>query len=320
MAAPRYHRFGPFVVIRPIGYGAMAEVHLARTEWPDTPLVAIKLLKPQLAEQEAYSKRFAHEAALAIRLEHPNVVAALGSGQVDGRPYLASQYIAGQDAAAIIRKLESGDGTLTVPVAVRLLRDLLEGLAYLHDARRPDGQPLSLVHQDIGPGNVLVGYDGRARIADFGIASSTLAEGRNLPGPKAPADRAPGQQAGQPNDVLALGVLMRRILEAPNPYAPVALPLWLTEILKRMTDPDPAQRRQAADLARTVELRARRTNALVGNVACARWMESTFPEARQSALDEQRRLLSVNPDQVATRADHTVTFIPSAIADGSGEA
>ena len=164
-----YHRFGPFVIMRPIGQGGTGEVHLARSVWPSAPLVALKIIKAELMDNDALNERFAHEARLASKFNHPNVVGAFGSGDVDGRPYLACEFIAGQNLESVIRVIRSNTASLPVSLVTRILFDVLGGLAYLHGLCDDDGRSLNIVHRDLSPGNILVGYDGRSRISDFGI-------------------------------------------------------------------------------------------------------------------------------------------------------
>src|SRR5919106_1763483 len=83
-----FHRFGPFIIVRTLGRGGMGEVFVARTPWDENPLAAVKRLRPDVARVPTFADRFKHEAELAVRLDHPNVVGTLDVGSVEGQPYV----------------------------------------------------------------------------------------------------------------------------------------------------------------------------------------------------------------------------------------
>src|SRR5688572_31817912 len=86
-----FHRFGPFIIIRTLGRGGMGEVFVARTPWDENPLAAVKRLRPDVARVPTFAERFSHEAELAVRLGHQNVVGTLDVGSVEGQLYVASE-------------------------------------------------------------------------------------------------------------------------------------------------------------------------------------------------------------------------------------
>src|SRR5436190_9876088 len=139
-----FHRFGPFIIVRTLGRGGMGEVFVARTPWDENPLAAVKRLRPDVARVPTFADRFKHEAELAVRLDHPNVVGTLDVGSVEGQLYVCSELVLGKDTGVIADRLrERGQGG-PAAVAIRLLLDALAGLAYVHGVREPDGRPLML--------------------------------------------------------------------------------------------------------------------------------------------------------------------------------
>ena len=149
-------------LITPVGTGASAHVYLA----DDVSLrrqVAIKVLHPALAGDQAFLKRFRAEARAVAALNHPNVLRVYDWGEAGGEPYLVLEYLAGGS----LRQIYDTAALLTPEQAVRIGIEACAGLDYAH--RR------GLIHRDIKPANLLFDADGRLRIADFGLARA-LAE------------------------------------------------------------------------------------------------------------------------------------------------
>ena len=149
-------------LVTPLGTGASAHVYLA----DDVSLkrqVAIKVLHPALAGDQAFLKRFRAEARAVAALNHPNVLAVYDWGEQNGEPYLVLEYLAGGS----LRQIFDSGTLLTPEQAVRIGIEACAGLDYAH--RR------GLIHRDIKPANLLFDADGRLRIADFGLARA-LAE------------------------------------------------------------------------------------------------------------------------------------------------
>ncbi|WP_326551596.1 serine/threonine-protein kinase [Micromonospora sp. NBC_01813] len=193
-----------------IASGAIGTVHRAHDLHEDVP-VAVKLLRPESAEQPDLVEGLLTEARLLSRLDHPNVI-GLRDRVVDGdRPALVLDLIDGDDLRRRVRR----DGPLPPAVAVDIAAQLATALAYLHER--------DIVHGDVKPANLLVPADGgRVRLIDFGAARI---------GSVAPADRstlgtpeyvAPEIVAGEPataaTDVYALGIVLFELLCGRSPY------------------------------------------------------------------------------------------------------
>jgi pSer/pThr/pTyr-binding forkhead associated (FHA) protein len=146
-------------VERKLGEGGMGAVWLARQE-ADGALVALKTIKPAAAPGATAVQRFLREAAILQRLQHPHIVAFRGEGEADGLLYFVMDYVPGVDAGRLVQE----HGPLPVGRAVRLVCQMLEGLAYAHG--------LGFVHRDLKPANLLVTADApeTAKLADFGLA------------------------------------------------------------------------------------------------------------------------------------------------------
>lgn len=339
--------FGPFLIIRELGRGGMGEVFLARTPWPVHPLAAVKRLRPDVARIPTFEERFRHEAALAVRLQHPNLVSTIDVGSVGEQIYVASEMVLGKDTGIIADRLRSRSQGGPVAVAIRLAIEGLAGLGYVHGATEVDGTPLGLVHRDVTPGNLLLGYDGRARLADFGLAKSQLSESSKLtkhgeilgtPHYLAP-EVVKGHRATAASDIYGLGaviyrfltgvapfqgsareVLMKVLSERPRPLPELRpdLPAWLVELLALMLEPEAGRRaRDANALAERVAKRARTEGMLVPPQAVGRWLAQLFAEEHVRELEEHARLIELDAALLGPPKEGTVVLARSVGSEGS---
>ena len=228
--------FGPrYRIVKPLGFGGMGGVYQARDDVLGID-VALKVIRPEFLkdQQDAgrFQRRFKRELLLARRVSHPNVVRIHDIGEVGGVLYLTMSFVEGTDLATVLVQ----EGRLGVERALRILRQLADGLAAVHAA--------GVIHRDLKPANVMLGADDTPAIMDFGVArleeigdegpdaAGTGGSGRTAFSVTSPgsvvgtmAYMAPEQAAGQSDprsDVYALGliaydlVLGRRRLESPG--------------------------------------------------------------------------------------------------------
>ena len=155
----------------PIGAGGMARVHLGRHVGPMgfCRTVALKRLLPQFVDDPAFVAMFLDEARLAARIQHPNVVSTLDVVIAPKELVLVMEYIHGATLSTLVKRSDA------IPPAMvsAVITDALYGLHAAHEATDELGQPLSVVHRDVSPQNILVGVDGVTRVLDFGIAKAT---------------------------------------------------------------------------------------------------------------------------------------------------
>jgi hypothetical protein len=139
-----------------VGRGGMGVVYRAADLQLERP-VALKVVAPELAEDELFRRRFLKEPKLAATLDHPHVVPIYEAGEHDGRLYLAMRYVGGSDMRTLLRQ----EGGLPLERALAILEQVAGALDAAH--RR------DLVHRDVKPANVLVDEDGHAYLTDFGV-------------------------------------------------------------------------------------------------------------------------------------------------------
>jgi len=191
----------------------MASVHLALLSGAAgfQKLVALKLLKPSLAEDVDFMAMFLDEARLAARLNHPNVVQTYEVGRRGNQPFIAMEFIEGQPLSRMQRL---PDGGVSLPLQLSIIADMLSGLHHAHELRDFGGASLGVVHRDVSPQNVLVSFEGQAKVVDFGIAKAqTQANETGIGVVKGKLSyMSPEQAAGEPidrrSDLFAVGIML----------------------------------------------------------------------------------------------------------------
>lgn len=167
---------GGFRMSREIACGGMATVYLAHkagTLGIGQP-AAVKVIHPHLARDREFVEMFLDEARIVSCIGHPNVCRVLDFGKAEGTYYLAMEFVMGETWADVLTKMKgSKEAQPMIPsMLAQILSQACEGLHAAHEARDPQGSQLQIVHRDISPQNLIVGYDGSVRVLDFGIASA----------------------------------------------------------------------------------------------------------------------------------------------------
>ncbi len=154
----------------------MARVSLATLEGPAgfSKRYVVKRILPEFARNPQFARMFANEARVAAMLDHPNIVRVFEFDRENGTYYLVMEYVDGASLDQIVRAARKGGVPLGPDFAVEVGLPLARALAYAHALKLPDGRPLSLVHRDVSPGNVLVSRDGVVKLTDFGVVKSTI--------------------------------------------------------------------------------------------------------------------------------------------------
>jgi serine/threonine-protein kinase len=204
---------GRYRVLSLLARGGMATVYEALDLRLDR-VVALKIMHPHLAHDQAFISRFQREAKAAARLTHGHVVAVYDQGEDNGLVYLAMEYVPGRTLRDVLRQY----GPLIPEQALVFLDPVLEALAAAHAA--------GFVHRDIKPENVLISDDGRVKVADFGLARAVEANGESVTqgmiiGTVAylsPEQVERGEADGR-SDVYAAGILLFEMITGQVPHA-----------------------------------------------------------------------------------------------------
>jgi len=202
---------GSYRIEAVLGIGGMGRVYRATDA--DGRLVALKLVRSDLAEDSIFRKRFEREAKIARDVENRHVVPVLDTGEHNGVPYLSQQFIEG---GSLEQKLKR-EGRLDVPTTLQICAQVADGL----DALFAGG----MVHRDVKPGNVLLDMDGTALITDFGLAKDNQATVLTRPGQALGSmdymspEQIRGEEVTAATDVYALGCVLCECLTGTPPFA-----------------------------------------------------------------------------------------------------
>jgi eukaryotic-like serine/threonine-protein kinase len=309
---------GRYSVVRHLASGGMAELYIARQEAMggfEKPVV-LKVLQPKYAENPRVVTMFLDEARLAAKLNHPSIVHVYDVADEAGMKYIAMEYIHGETSADIVKRGLAVKNYLPLEHAVHIVSQTAAGLAYAHERREPDGRTLRIVHRDVSPTNILVGYEGQTKIVDFGIARAQdeLREESGIRPGKA-SYMSPEQVRGEPadyrSDIFSLGiilyeltlcqrlyrgsadVMMRKILD-DRVTPPTAItrdyPATLELIVMRALEKRPEDRYQSAeDMRHDLEEFLEESGLKSGNRRMALYMQEVFaPDAATSDVGVEK--------------------------------
>jgi len=306
---------GRYTLLRRLAVGGMAEIYLARQAAMAgfEKEVVIKRLRAELADDPRIIEMFLDEARIGALLNHPNIVHVYDVDEHDGIPYIAMEYIVGEELNELCRRGIQHGRFLPLEHAVELIRQAAAGMGYFHAKRGAEGtvlqdQPLEIVHLDISPTNLLVTQDGTLKVIDFGIARARGQRTRTevLPGKlsyMSPEQAARDNQAvDHRSDIFSLGIVLYEItvgkrlfrgtpadivprlvaadIEPPT-FVRRNFPPALESIVMRALEKHPSDRYQSAyDLADDLETFLRDERLHSGPVRIARYLDMLTHAAR----------------------------------------
>ncbi|GAB4205327.1 MAG: hypothetical protein OHK0013_21130 [Sandaracinaceae bacterium] len=168
-------RLGRYHLTYRIAFGGMAELYRAFTFDEDGHKrdVAIKRLLPHFREDRSFVDMLTDEFKLVSYLRHPNIAEVYELVEVEDAILISMEYVDGRDLRSAVERARMLDVQIPLDDVVYVVARSLEGLHHAHVARDARGEPLRIVHRDVSPSNVLVGYDGVVKLCDFGIAKAT---------------------------------------------------------------------------------------------------------------------------------------------------
>lgn len=216
-----------YEVVRRLGVGGMAETLLGRQIGIGgfEKRVVIKRILPALMQKPLFVDMFLHEARVAARINHSNVVQIFDFGRSKDEYFIVMEYIKGYDLSTILKESQRAQRPFPLEIAIRIVCDLCAGLSAAHNARNDKGEVDPIVHRDVSPHNVLISTDGATKLADFGIAKPMSVAGNTKPGelrgkivymaPEALRNEPPTTKL----DIYAAGLILYTLLAGKNPYA-----------------------------------------------------------------------------------------------------
>jgi serine/threonine protein kinase len=322
-------RVGRYVIYGELAAGGTASVHLGRLVGPAgfSRTVAIKRLHPHLATEPEFVTMLIDEAQLASSINHPNVVSSLDVVSDGDEILLVLDYVEGETLAALLRSSRK-DRSLRAPrisVMVRVLTDVLAGLHAAHTAKTPRRRPLHIVHRDVSPQNIMVGFDGIARVLDFGVATAAHRRHSTRPGriKGKLAYMSPEQVRGEPvdprTDVFAAGVVLwecltqrrlfrsegeeqakprvlRQVIEAPSVHNPQISRALDQVVLRALNFDREARFASAAEFADALAAATEQSSS----VEVGRWVTAT---AKRPLAERQRLFDDIDDTDDVTGVD-----------------
>src|SRR5688572_30036139 len=219
----------------------MAEVFKAKSYGVEgfEKVVVIKRILPELAASDEFVDMFIHEAKLAVRLSHANIVQVFDLGIAPGSVtggmpspdayYMAMEFVNGLDLATLLARCRRAQEKLPIELAVYVAAEVAKGLDHAHRRRDEEGQPLNIVHLDVSPQNVLLSVEGEVKVTDFGIAKARGAlepsgvedtRQRQLQGKFGymSPEHVAGEAVDSRADLFSLGTVLYEMLVGVNPF------------------------------------------------------------------------------------------------------
>ncbi len=332
-------QFGPYRLVQQIAVGGMAEIHLAKTKGIAgfEKFVALKMIHPNLSEDQEFIEMLIDEAKLTVQLQHVNIAQTFDLGRVDETFYITMEFVDGADLYKMLRTGADMDLDIPIEVAGFIAKEVANGLDYAHRKRDIHGRPLGIVHRDVSPQNVLISHSGEVKIVDFGIAKATMRVRKTAVGVikgkyyYMSPEQAWGEIVDLRSDIFSVGILLYEMLTGQMLYleedlhkllgmvrkadiaSPTTLragiPPRLERIVMRALARKPEDRYQsAADLAADLERFLHAHSPVFTQTKVVSWMNqvlgarqpiaATAPVASSSQIDEARSTKRLSQDEL----------------------
>ncbi len=222
--------FGKYLLLEKIGSGGMAEIYRAKTFGSHgfEREYAIKKILPNLLDDHDFLAMFIDEARIAAQLQHHNIVQVFELGEMARQCFIAMECVHGKDLLELLARCDALSLRLPLKLALMIVMELLKGLDFAHRARGRKGNRLKIIHRDVSPCNVLLGYNGEVKLGDFGVAKATIQNGRTEVGMLKgkvgymSPEQINGEKIDMRSDIFSCAVMlfevltMRRLFAGPN--------------------------------------------------------------------------------------------------------
>lgn len=298
--------FGPYHLLRLIAVGGMAEVYLARTRGVVgfEKVLALKVIHPNLAHEEAVVGMLIDEARLAVKLTHKNIASTFDLGCIGETYFISMEYVDGIDFYKLLRGMSDRRRDLPLADALFVVREVCEALEYAHHFYDDAGNQLQIVHRDVSPQNILLDRNGRVKLTDFGIAKaanlsadtkSGVIKGKLI---YMSPEQSFGRQVDARTDIFSAGVVLYEALTGRSLYLETSPVKLLERVRKARIDP-PSSRRAGLSAA----LDALVMKALAPDPA------ARYPSARAFANAIEGQLQEIAPGYDGSHLPSLVTAI-----------
>jgi serine/threonine protein kinase len=260
----------------------MADVWLVETSKFGAPMrVVLKTMRSEIAGSRDLSRMFVEEALVASKLHHENIVKVLDAGAIDGRHYIAMEYVRGCTLRQIAQRYHEERKRVEPWFLLRIVLGACAALEYVHGFVDEEGWPLALVHGDVSPENIMVSFSGVVKLVDFGVTrAETAGIGMVVGKPwyMAPERIQSGSLEAR-SDLYALGVILYEFLTGYRPYSGESEADVMASVIEGRPAPMEELAKSAPPALRATTLRAM---ALEG--------AERFPSAAHLAAEIRARL------------------------------
>lgn len=231
-------------ILAPLSVGGMGEVHLARRKGAHgfEKLIALKTIRHDLVEHQEMRRMFLDEARLLARLDHPAVAQVYDFVEQEGQLYLSMEYVPGLPVSKLMQKRKQA---LPPGVVARIGVEVSRGLHAAHELADLEGKQLGVVHRDVSPQNLMLTFDGRMKILDFGVAfmfdrEATTTQSGLFKGKLAyiSPEQITGEGVARTSDIYSLSVVLHELLTGRRLFAKSGTPL--SEAIRRRDVPKPS--------------------------------------------------------------------------------
>ena len=216
-----YETFGDYILLEKLAAGGMAEIYLAKKMASSgiQKFVAIKRILQQFSSSKDFINMFKEEAKIAINLSHSNVVPIYDFGVENSQLYIAMEFVEGRNLRQILNRMKKQKKQFTIAQTVYIIKQACSGLDYAHNCIDPTtGKNLDIIHRDVSPQNIMISFEGDAKIVDFGIAKAShqieATQAGTLKGKF--GYMSPEQIEGHPldprTDIFAMGIILWEVL------------------------------------------------------------------------------------------------------------
>ncbi len=216
IAKPEDQQVGKYYILKKLAVGGMAEIYLARATGIQgfEKHVVLKRILPEHAKDARFVEMFLDEARLAARLHHHNIAQVYDIGQSGGAYFFSMEYLHGEDLRSVLKTVATMGQKVPLRHVLTIIAGAAAGLHYAHEKKGSNGQPLTIVHRDISPSNIVATYDGGVKVVDFGIARaterSTETRSGSLKGKISymSPEQCVGRDLDRRSDIFCLGIVM----------------------------------------------------------------------------------------------------------------
>lgn len=212
--------FGKYLLLQRVSVGGMAEVFKALPANADRidQIVAIKRILPNIAEDSEFIGMFIDEARIAGQLTHPNICRIYELGRVNNDHYIAMQFLWGRDLLKLMNRYKKAGRFVSPMMAAFIGSKACSALHYAHTKRDERGEPLNIIHRDVSPQNIIVGYSGQVKLIDFGVARAASQSQKTQAGilkgkfGYMSPEMIRGMEIDHRSDVFAMGICLHELL------------------------------------------------------------------------------------------------------------